>query len=46
VDIDAQGLSNLVDLTAERDTPEGAARLATTFAEEVAALRSRAAANG
>jgi Mrp family chromosome partitioning ATPase len=39
VDIEAQGLSNLVDLTAEWSTANGAARLATTFAEEVVALR-------
>lgn len=39
VDIKAQGLSNLVDLTAESGTANGAARLATTFAEEVVALR-------
>jgi Mrp family chromosome partitioning ATPase/capsular polysaccharide biosynthesis protein len=39
VDIEAQGLSDLVDLTAEWSTADGAARLATTFAEEVVALR-------
>jgi succinoglycan biosynthesis transport protein ExoP len=39
VDIQAQGLSNLVDLTAEWGTASGAARVATTFAEEVVALR-------
>jgi Mrp family chromosome partitioning ATPase/capsular polysaccharide biosynthesis protein len=39
VDIEAQGLSNLVDLTAEWDTADGAALVATTFAEEVVALR-------
>ena len=39
VDIEAQGLSDLVDLTAEWDTADGAARVATTFAEEVVALR-------
>jgi polysaccharide biosynthesis transport protein len=38
-DIEAQGLSNLVDLTAEWDTADGAALVATTFAEEVVALR-------
>ena len=39
VDIEAQGLSDLVDLTAEWDTADGAALVATTFAEEVVALR-------
>jgi Mrp family chromosome partitioning ATPase/capsular polysaccharide biosynthesis protein len=39
VDIEARGQSNLVDLTAEWGTAEGAARVATTFAEEVVALR-------
>jgi Mrp family chromosome partitioning ATPase len=39
VDIEAQGLSDLVDLTAEWGTANGAARVATTFAEEVVALR-------
>jgi receptor protein-tyrosine kinase len=39
VDIEAQGLSDLVDLTAEWDTANGAALVATTFAEEVVALR-------
>jgi Mrp family chromosome partitioning ATPase len=39
VDIEAQGLSDLVDLTAEWDTANGAAVVATTFAEEVVALR-------
>lgn len=39
VEIQAQGLSNLVDLTAEWGTANGAARVATTFAEEVVALR-------
>ena len=39
VDIEAQGLSDLVDLTAEWGTANGAAMVATTFAEEVVALR-------
>jgi Mrp family chromosome partitioning ATPase len=39
VHIEAQGLSDLVDLTAEWDTADGAAMVATTFAEEVVALR-------
>jgi Mrp family chromosome partitioning ATPase len=39
VDIEAQGRSDLVDLTAEWGTANGAARVATTFAEEVVALR-------
>jgi Mrp family chromosome partitioning ATPase len=39
VDIEAQGLSNLVDLTAEWDTANGAALVANTFAEEVVAQR-------
>jgi capsular polysaccharide biosynthesis protein len=39
VDIEAQGLSDLVDLTAEWDTANGAAVVATTFAEEVVAQR-------
>jgi Mrp family chromosome partitioning ATPase len=39
VDIEAQGQSDLVDLTAEWDTANGAALLATTFAEQVVALR-------
>jgi Mrp family chromosome partitioning ATPase len=39
VDISARGQSDLVDLTAEWDDPNGAALLATTFAEEVVALR-------
>jgi Mrp family chromosome partitioning ATPase len=43
VEIEAQGLSNLVDLTAEWSTADGAALVATTFAEEVVALRRRIA---
>jgi Mrp family chromosome partitioning ATPase/capsular polysaccharide biosynthesis protein len=43
VDIEAQGLSDLVDLTAEWSTADGAARVATTFAEEVVALRRQMA---
>jgi Mrp family chromosome partitioning ATPase/capsular polysaccharide biosynthesis protein len=39
VDIEAQGLSDLVDLTAEWETADGAALVATTFAEEVVAQR-------
>jgi capsular exopolysaccharide synthesis family protein len=39
MDIKARGQSDLVDLTAEWSTPDGAALLATTFAEEVVALR-------
>jgi Mrp family chromosome partitioning ATPase/capsular polysaccharide biosynthesis protein len=39
MDIAARGESDLVDLTAEWDTPNGAALLATTFAEEFVALR-------
>jgi len=37
--IEAQGTSNLVKLTAEWTTDNGAALLATTFAEQVVALR-------
>jgi Mrp family chromosome partitioning ATPase/capsular polysaccharide biosynthesis protein len=37
--IAARGESDLVDLTAEWDTPNGAALLATTFGEEFVALR-------
>jgi Mrp family chromosome partitioning ATPase len=37
--IAARGESDLVDVTAEWDTPNGAALLATTFAEEFVALR-------
>jgi Mrp family chromosome partitioning ATPase len=43
VEIEAQGLSNLVDLTAEWSTADGAALVATTFAEEVVALRRQIA---
>jgi Mrp family chromosome partitioning ATPase len=43
VDIEAQGLSDLVDLTAEWSTADGAARVATAFAEEVVALRRQMA---
>ena len=43
VDIEAQGQSALVDLTAEWDTADGAALLATTFAEEVVGLRRQLA---
>jgi Mrp family chromosome partitioning ATPase len=43
VDIEARGLSNLVDLTAEWDTADGAALVATTFAEEVVAQRREVA---
>jgi Mrp family chromosome partitioning ATPase/capsular polysaccharide biosynthesis protein len=39
MDIAARGESDLVDVTAEWDTPNGAALLATTFAEEFVALR-------
>jgi Mrp family chromosome partitioning ATPase len=39
MDIEPRGQSELVDLTAEWDTPQGAALLATTFGEEVVALR-------
>jgi Mrp family chromosome partitioning ATPase/capsular polysaccharide biosynthesis protein len=39
VDIEPQGLSDLVDLTAEWDSADGAALVATSFAEEVVALR-------
>jgi tyrosine-protein kinase len=39
LDISARGQSDLVDLTAEWDTANGAALLATTFGEEVVALR-------
>src|SRR4051812_21728182 len=39
VSIEPHGQSNLVDLTAEWDSANGAALLATTFADEVVALR-------